>query len=143
MAGAAGEPDEMITAINVTPLVDVCLVLLIIMMVTAISIVTKSFQVEDVDIPEAKNPGHSGPSKANISISKDGKIYLNAKLVEEPDFLNAMADAYALNSQLEAIVSADKATMHGMVVHVLDMVKGVGVTRFAISVDEIKEPGGM
>ncbi|MEW6754293.1 MAG: biopolymer transporter ExbD [Candidatus Latescibacterota bacterium] len=139
MASAASEEEDLITAINVTPLVDVCLVLLIIMMVTAISIVTRSFAVEDVDIPEAQNPGHSGPSKANIAISKDGKIYLNAKQMEEAEFVDAVADAYALNSQLEAIVSADKSTLHGMVVHVLDLVKGVGVTRFAISVEEIKE----
>jgi biopolymer transport protein ExbD len=132
-AAAGGNDDEAITGINVTPLVDITLVLLIIFMVTATYIVTPSIKVE---LPKAANSEQSAPSTAAIVIGKDGKYYLNAKEVTEPELIKAVSDAYAANNDLQAIISADKLVYHGSVVHVIDIVKGVGVAKFAISIEK-------
>ena len=134
-APAGGNDDEMITAINVTPLVDITLVLLIIFMVTATYIVTPSIKVE---LPKAANSEQSAPSTAAIVIGKDGKIFLNAKEVTEPELVTAVTDAYVANNDLQAIISADRVVQHGTVVHVIDVIKGIGVAKFAISIE--KEP---
>ncbi|MBI5528908.1 MAG: biopolymer transporter ExbD [Deltaproteobacteria bacterium] len=132
-AAAGGNDEEAITGINVTPLVDITLVLLIIFMVTATYIVTPSIKVE---LPKAANSEQSAPSTAAIVIGKDGKYYLNAKEVTEPELVKAVSDAYAANNDLQAIISADKLVYHGSVVHVIDVVKGIGVAKFAISIEK-------
>lgn len=132
-APSGGNDDEMITTINVTPLVDITLVVLIIFMVTATYIVTPSIKVE---LPKAANSEQSAPSTAAIVIDREGKYFLNAKEVTEPELVKAVADAYAANNDLQAIISADKIVSHGTVVHVIDIVKGIGVGKFAISIEK-------
>ena len=132
-APSGGNDDEMITAINITPMVDITLVLLIIFMVTATYIVTPSIKVE---LPKAANSEQSAPSTAAIVISRDGKYYLNAKEVTEPELVQQVSDAYAGNNDLQAIISADKVVQHGTVVHIIDIVKGIGVAKFAISIEK-------
>ena len=132
-APSGGNDDEMITAINITPMVDITLVLLIIFMVTATYIVTPSIKVE---LPKAANSEQSAPSTAAIVIGRDGKYYLNAREVTEPELVQLVTDAYAANNDLQAIISADKIVQHGTVVHIIDIVKGIGVAKFAISIEK-------
>ena len=73
MAGGIREDDDLITAINVTPLVDIVLVLLIVLMVTSSYLVNKSINVE---LPKAAT-GETTTPTMSISLDVDGKLYLD------------------------------------------------------------------
>jgi len=133
MAGKSTDNDEMITEINVTPLVDITLVLLIIFMVTATYIVTPSIKVE---LPKASNSEESNPSTIAIVITKDDKIFLNGEAVTYEILVQKIKNALEVNPDVQAIISADRFVYHGRVVNIIDTVKGAGITKFAISIEK-------
>jgi biopolymer transport protein TolR len=126
------EPGPMIVGINVTPLVDVTLVLLIIFMVTASYIVTPSIKV---DLPKASSGGQSQRSSLQIALTAKGALYLNGAPSTDAALARDVAASLPKNPDLQAVISADRAVPHGDVVHVIDVVRRAGVRRFAINVD--------
>ena len=122
----------MITEINVTPMVDVVLVLLVIMMVSATYIVSQSLKVE---LPKAANGADSVQSLAAVTISKSGETYYNQKPIAESELASKLHEAHANNPEVNLIVSADKEVPHGKVVHVIDVARGEGIFKFAINVE--------
>lgn len=133
MAFKSDQGDELQSEINVVPLVDIILVVLIIFMVTAPMIMKPSI---NVNLPKAASGEATTPSKLNISISNDGKINLDGKEADDQAVLKAAQDEVLKNPDIQAIISADKDVPHGRVVGVLDIVKGAGVKKFAISIDK-------
>jgi biopolymer transport protein ExbD len=134
MGGSSGQnEDEIISGINVTPLVDITLVLLIIFMVTATYIVTPSIKVE---LPRAANAEQSAPSTVAIVIGRDGRLFMNGAGISEEGLKASVASAHNANPELQAIISADRDVKHGTVVHIIDVVKGIGVVKFAISIEK-------
>jgi biopolymer transport protein ExbD len=131
MSGGGGRRAP-ISGINVTPMVDVMLVLLVIMMVSAQYIVSQSLKVE---LPKAASQTDSVSSIAAVTLTKDGKTYYNQKPVTEADLINHLRGALAGNKELNLIVTADKEVQHGTVVHVIDLAKVEGITKFAINVE--------
>ena len=129
MAGGRRGP---ISDINVTPMVDVTLVLLVIMMVSATYIVSASMKVE---LPKAASQSDSVTSVAAVTITKDGKTYYNQKPVTESELVSELRGAYAGNKDLNLIITADKEVQHGNVVHVIDLAKVEGIVKFAINVE--------
>ena len=135
MAGttsSGGSKRAPISGINVTPMVDVMLVLLVIMMVSAQYIVSQSLKVE---LPKAASQTESVSSVAAVTLTKDGKTYYNQKPVSEADLVNDFRSAIAGSKDLNLIVTADKEVQHGSVVHVIDLAKVEGITKFAINVE--------
>jgi biopolymer transport protein ExbD len=130
--GGEGE-DEMISGINVTPLVDITLVLLIIFMVTATYIVREAIEV---DLPRAAHAGEAIGTTLAVVLTRDGSIYLDGVRRSEQDLVTRTREAVARDRDTRAIISADKASLHGAVVHVIDLVKGEGVSRFAINIEK-------
>src|SRR5438876_2635914 len=125
MAGNITEPDdEGINGINVTPLVDITLVLLIIFMVTASYIVKETIEVE---LPRAAHGGETVQKTFALLVTKDGKTYLNGALVDDAGLIGAVQAARSKGEDVQAIVGADKNATHGMVTHLLDVLKGAGV----------------
>ena len=122
----------MITEINVTPMVDVVLVLLVIMMVSATYIVSQSLKVE---LPKAANGADSVQSLAAVTIAKSGGMYYNQKPIAESELASKLHEAHANNPEVNLIVSADKEVPHGRVVHVIDVARGEGIFKFAINVE--------
>ena len=133
MAFKADSSDDVMAEINVVPLVDVILVVLIIFMVTAPMIMKPSI---NVNLPKAASGEATTPSKLNITISSDGKLNLDGKMVEDSEVQSAAVAEVKKNPEIQAIISADKDVPHGRVVSVLDVVKGAGVKKFAISIDK-------
>ena len=133
MAGAAEQDEESITGINVTPLVDITLVLLIIFMVTASYIVKETIEVE---LPRAAHGGETVQKTFALLVTKDGKTYLNGAPVDDAGLIGAVQDARSKGEDVQAIVGADKNATHGAVTHVLDLLKGAGVTKFAIQIEK-------
>ena len=135
MAGNIGaESDyEMITGINVTPMVDVVLVLLIIFMVTATYIVREAIEV---DLPRAANAGEAVGTTLAVVLTRDGTIYLDGVRRSEAELAARARQAVAKDRDTRALISADRAAQHGAVVRVIDLVKGEGVSRFAINIEK-------
>ncbi len=133
MAFKPDSGDDVMAEINVVPLVDVILVVLIIFMVTAPMIMKPSI---NVNLPKAASGEATVPSKLNITISSDGKLNLDGKPVEDTEVQNAALEEVKKNPEIQAIIAADKDVPHGRVVSVLDIVKGAGVKKFAISIDK-------
>ena len=122
----------MITEINVTPMVDVVLVLLVIMMVSATYIVSQSLKVE---LPKTSNGADSVQSLAAVTIAKGGGVYYNQKPIADSELAGKLKEAHATNPDVNLIVTADKEVPHGQVVHVIDVARGEGIFKFAINVE--------
>ncbi len=120
-----------ISGINVTPLVDVVLVLLIILMVSSTYIVSQTLKIQ---LPKSKTTDGTAENPATITILKNGGLRWNEKDVSEADAINEMKAAIAANAETNLVVSADREVPHGTVVHVLDIAKLAGITKFAINV---------
>jgi biopolymer transport protein ExbD len=121
-----------IVGINVTPMVDIVLVLLVIMMVSANFIVSQSM---NVDLPKAASGDRSTPSVAVVTVQESGQYGWNDAPVSEPELARKLKDAHTDNPDVNVIVSGDTKAAHGGVVHVLDLAKGIGITHFAIAVE--------
>ena len=122
-----------IVGINVTPMVDVVLVLLVIMMVSAMYIVSQSFKV---DLPKTATSDEATPSLANVMVTKDRMFVYNDERVDEPELARRLQAAYAQNNNVNLVLSADKDASHGDVVHVIDLSKQAGITKFALSIEK-------
>jgi biopolymer transport protein ExbD len=134
MAGAANDSeDEGITGINVTPLVDITLVLLIIFMVTASYIVKETIEVE---LPKAAHGGETVQKTFAVLVTREGKSFLNGVAVDDQALVSEVQKARAAGEDVQAIVGADKNATHGAVTHLLDLLKGAGVTKFAIQIEK-------
>jgi biopolymer transport protein TolR len=136
MAGGANDDDE-ITGINVTPLVDVMLVLLIIFMVTATYIVNQSI---NVNLPKAETAETADSKTKNLAFVLDAKsqLYLNGTPVSFEQLAEKIAEEKKASgaAPLNALITADKDTPHGSVVKLIDTVRKHGITDFAINVED-------
>jgi biopolymer transport protein ExbD len=136
VAGASRRRRGIIAEINVTPLVDIMLVLLIIFMLTAHLIAKQAIEVE---LPHASQSTAVPPTTLAITLQRDGALFLNDKPVTPEALRAAVRAAVATDPKSQAIITGDKAVSHGRVVWVLDTVKSLGITSFAIQID----PSGM
>jgi biopolymer transport protein TolR len=125
--------DELISGINVTPLVDVVLVLLIIFMVTATYIVRAAVEVE---LPRVAHGGEAVGTVLSVVLTREGAIFLDGVRRSDDELVAQARAAVAKDAEARVIISADKAALHGAVVHVIDLVRGAGATRFAIHVEK-------
>src|SRR5258707_12553059 len=104
MAGTLGKPGGgAIVGINVTPMVDVVLVLLVIMMVSATYIVSQSLKVE---LPKAASSNEAVQSLAAVTLTKDGKLYFNQQPITDPDLIKKFKETVASNADVSLIVTA-------------------------------------
>jgi len=122
----------LITDINVTPLVDIMLVLLIIFMLTAHLIAR---QVIEVQLPKAAQAAAVNPTTLAVTLTREGRMFLNGVPATPESLRAAIQSAVAKDAKTQVIVAGDKNVSHGRVVWVLDLVKSLGVTSFAIQID--------
>ena len=130
--GGSGGEDDIISDINVTPLVDVVLVLLIVFMVTATYIARESIEV---DLPRVARAGEPTGAALAVVLTRDGEVYLDGVKRSDDELRAAVRAAVAKDRDARAILSADQLATHGAVVRLIDLVKGEGVTRFALHVE--------
>lgn len=143
MAGmnAGGEEDGMVQGINVTPLVDITLVLLIIFMVTAKLIVSQSLPL---DLPKAAH-GQDVQMQFGVEIHATGELLVNGqKLATDDAILPLAKEQLAKTPDLRAVIRADTTVQHGRVIRVLDLLKQAGVAKIAFGVSPVPpEPGAV
>jgi biopolymer transport protein ExbD len=132
MAQHANNDDYEITGINVTPLVDIMMVLLIIFLVTATYIVKEAIRIE---LPRAASSSETTGQTLKFLIDKNGQIFLDGVPADDKAILRRIESAPGKHDDLQALVAADRDARHGAVVHILDLLKSEGVTKFAIEVE--------
>ena len=125
------DEDGIISGINVTPLVDVTLVLLIVFMVTAKIIVSQGMPM---DLPRAAS-GEEVQNVFSVELTVDGKTRVDSLAVPSDDSVAELArQAKAKNKDIRAVLRVDKKVEHGRVIRVMDLLKQAGVAKLAFAV---------
>ena len=129
--------------INVTPMADVMLVLLIIFMITTPLIQ----QGVAVNLARAKNAQEAPEAEAEdattVTVTRASEIYVNKKLTAESNLFDQIADAFAKAPDKPLFVRVDIAAPYGVVVGVVDVAREVGIERIGLIVDREREEGGI
>lgn len=133
--GSTHEADDAITGINVTPLVDITLVLLIIFMVTTKIVLN---QTVPLDLPKAATGTSDVQVVFSILLAADGRALVDTRSIPNDDAILQLArDAQTQHPDLRAVIKADSAVTHGRVIHVLDLLKQAHVNKIAFGVTPV------
>jgi biopolymer transport protein ExbD len=130
--------DDAVTGINVTPLVDVCLVLVIIFMVTTPLLSQPAF---DVSLPAAKTKEGREEDKVTLSLSADGRLALDAqeyKSLQEME--KPLKFAIRQTDSRLVIIRADREATHGQLTGLMAAAKAAGAGSITIATEQKKSP---
>jgi biopolymer transport protein ExbD len=134
MAVNNSSDDDVISAINITPLVDVVLVLLVIFLITAPVLYQSAIKVK---LPQASTGEHDQKQKFSFTISAAGEVAWNDQKVDWDTLAQRLKTLDEAGKQQTAFISADKDTPHGAVIHLMDALRQAGVTHLAMSVEPV------
>jgi biopolymer transport protein ExbD len=124
--------------INITPLTDIFLVLLIIFMVTTTAIHQAETEKKEggfkVNLPKGSS-GEAGPVQRDLTVAvlADGRTVLGGKVLEEAELGRAFGEAHGRNPDTLVLFQADEGVAHGRVVEVMELARREGLTRLAIA----------
>ena len=137
MAAKLDDQDEGINEINITPFVDVVLVLLVIFMVTAPAMMKESLKV---NLPKTLTSDVTSKADSiGIAITKDAQVLFNGKLISAENLQNELRTISLKAPETNFLISADTDTRHGEVVKMIDRLKKNNLNRFALQVEKIQE----
>ena len=125
------DDDDIVAAINVTPLVDITLVLLIIFMVTAKLVVQQGIPM---DLPNAAT-ATATQTVFTVSVDATGKLFANGAPVSDPELRAAATRALEGSRELRTVVQAAGAARHDAVLRAVDDLREAGVVKIAFSAD--------
>lgn len=128
------DDSEGINDINITPFVDVVLVLLVIFMVTAPMMVKETMNIK---LPKGKATEKSATKTMAVAISKAGQVLINGEIVDNNLLLDEAMRIRKDFPEVQVLISADKEAKHGDVINVLDQIKLAGISNFAFQVEKI------
>ena len=127
--------DEEIVGINVTPLVDITLVLLIVFMVTAKLVMAQALPL---DLPKAASAGEV-QSVFAVVIDANGRMTVDGRALEDDAvFRRAVRTTQRNTSELRAVISASERVSHGRVMHALDLLREEGVVKIAFAAEKAR-----
>ena len=129
------ESDDGINEINITPFVDVVLVLLVIFMVTTPMMIKTAMELK---LPKAEQTDELDQRAMGVTILKSGNVMLNGILISPEDLKVEIKNAIKENPLTQVLLIADKMSTHGMVIEVIDLVKKAGASNFAFQVEKKK-----
>ena len=119
--------------INITPFVDIVLVLLVIFMVTAKYIVSQAIPV---DLPKASTASAmSTPTMVSCSIDAQEQMYVDKVPMEPSEVKSTLMQKRSTDKELRAVINADKSVPHGRVVELIDIIRAAGIEKFAIQTE--------
>jgi biopolymer transport protein ExbD len=136
MAASQQNDDDAIMGINVTPLVDITLVLLIIFMATAHIIVHRSM---NLSLPKVANAQNVPTQSIQILFEADKSLRLNNEPVRLQDLSVNLGQMARLDPGLKVTLSADERVSWGDVAAILDAIRGAGITKIATEVQPKKK----
>lgn len=125
--------DGVVTGINVTPLVDITLVLLIIFMVTAHFVNDSALKVQ---LPKAAATEITPPQALNLAVAKDGTMQFLGQKVDKQALKALLQRELAANPSVRVVVAADEGLVYRDIISILDTVKESGVARVALSAEK-------
>ena len=132
-SGSKDDDNDMITEINVTPFVDVVLVLLILFMLAAPAVYQSGLKVQ---LPQAATATKFKHVTLQFMISADGQVVLGReKLSTAASVTEIVKRALALDPMADAMVSADRAVAHGRVLETIDAIKQAGIKEIALGAE--------
>jgi biopolymer transport protein TolR len=137
MAGAAQDNGSPIVGINVTPLVDIVLVLLIIFIVTAKILVTPAVPL---DLPKASKSEELQVIFSVVMPARGGMLVNGSPVSDDGALIARAQESLARDPDLRAVINADGAVPHRDVIHALDLLKRAGIARVAFGA--LPEEGG-
>jgi len=133
-ASFRGDDDDPIAEINVVPLVDIILVVLIIFMVTAPMVMKESI---DVNLPQASSGKPQKEAEAlNVVIDNSGQFFLDGKPITAEALKQAASNAAKNNLASSAILTADKAVTLEKLTSVIDTIKSSGIKKVGFSIEK-------
>jgi biopolymer transport protein ExbD len=132
MHDPSADDDELSASINVTPFVDVVLVLLVIFMITSDVIRPSAI---DVQLPRAANGGATLPETVNLVIDRQGQLRLDGVSAGEEQVHERLRQATASDKKPQVVIAADQGVDYGRVIRVIDLVKSHGIDNFALQVE--------
>jgi biopolymer transport protein TolR len=133
--GGRNDNRGIMAEINVTPLVDVMLVLLVIFMVTA----PMMQQGVQVNLPKANTKAMTPQDEAVVvSVDKNGKVFINKDQIPASDLRNRLTAMFASREKKEVFLKADAGVPYGEVVRAMADIKGAGIERLGM----VTEPAG-
>jgi len=133
-----GDDDEtggIVAEINVTPLTDIFLVLLIIFMVTTTIVQDEG---KNLDLPTASESEET-PSGVTVAIDVEGNIQVNDRVVSAEELGTAMSEALEIAEQKIVILRGDKTVMLGQAVDILDIAQRAGAKSIALATQQPEE----
>jgi biopolymer transport protein ExbD len=130
--------DGIVAEINVTPLTDIFLVLLIIFMVTTTVIQDEG---KNIDLPQASESEET-PTGVTVSIYIVGIIQVNERIVHETELLEALEEAIEIADKKIVILRGDKTVLLGQAVNILDLAQQAGADGIALATQQPGEEGG-
>ncbi len=131
-----GNKERLLAEINITPLTDVMLVLLVIFMVTTPLIMTESFKIK---LPRAVTSGTEAGRGVILAVSEDGRISIDGKDIRENELLDVLRKGFASGLDTAVVVKADGNARHSVIVKVLDTAKLAGADRLSIATQRDKD----
>lgn len=129
----SSDDSGLMSSINITPFVDVVLVLLVIFMVTAPMLMK---DILELNLPKTKSGDGQVVETMGVAINKDGNILLNGQITDDAGIVAAVKTALEKNSETQAIISADQEVIYGRVVKVIDLLKSNGLNKFAVQIQK-------
>jgi biopolymer transport protein TolR len=139
MASGGSDRDDgnLFSSINVTPLVDITLVLLVIFMVAA-PLIAASSSIKMI-LPKAVTAEVTKASTLVLSLTRESgggfKLFGNGRETDEAGIRTLVADLVRRDPDLQAIIAADRGIPYGDVMHIVDVVRALGVSKFALNTD--------
>lgn len=131
MGSSFSGDDDLIGDINITPFVDIILVVLIVFMVTA-SVVPMAIQA---DLPSATSGDAMETTSLGVTLMTDGRLLLDGQGTTPEALEASLRSALANDPETVVLIAAEEQVAHGRVVWVMDLVKTVGITKFAFNID--------
>ncbi|MBI3611450.1 MAG: biopolymer transporter ExbD [Nitrospirae bacterium] len=125
--------EDLVTGINIIPLVDISLVLLIIFMVTTTIILSPSLRM---DLPKARTAEPSPLTRLTVSMGKNGELFLNDQATTEEALRQLFHQKAEESPAPQVVINADRGVEHGAVIHLIDLARAAGLTRFAFMVEK-------
>lgn len=130
----SGDDDAIVAEINMTPLIDIMLVLLIIFMVTSTAALESGL---DIELPKTSVTNEKKQDEILIiSLGKDGSVALQGKAVKDEDLSSAIAAKLQELKTEAVILEGDSAAFLGKAVEIMDMAKQAGAKSFSIAAEE-------
>ncbi len=127
---------RIMSEINITPLTDVMMVLLVIFMVTTPLLMTDAFKVK---LPKAVAAASDTSTGAIVAVSADGSVSLNGQSIAFDALSGRLKDAIDKSTDKIVIVKADGSARHSMVVAVLDAARQAGAVRLSIATERVQK----